>query len=347
MTETLSPARITQYHTEKGNRVYAMEVDAFRALSVNVLVLVCGSPEHPDYTALVDFGSERPACHQQIVGGFDTLRERYGEQVYPDRLNRVILTHAHPDHVSGMGLWRDICPAPISAHQGAQAVLEHPKREQERSQQQMTEMLTWMGVPQAVAQQEARQQARPMLPAALAADEYLDHGELIDGRWRAIHVPGHASDQICIRVDDLLLTADHLLPGSLPPLWPERLKPGLGIRPYLIGLARISAERDIALAVPGHGLAVGDMSARISEVRQKLTEKAQRIYHQAEQTPDLTIFELYRLLFPDVTGPRQRLLLSQTAAVMEYLQAQNFLLESPGAQGSRWKINPDVPPIVR
>jgi glyoxylase-like metal-dependent hydrolase (beta-lactamase superfamily II) len=86
------------------------------------------------------------------------------------------------------------------------------------------------------------------------------------GPLRAIPVPGHAPDHVCLAFGDVCFTGDAVLGEGSVFLAPD---PG-ALRGYLDGLARLRAE-GFALLLPGHGPPVGDPAAKLDEyVRHRL-----------------------------------------------------------------------------
>lgn len=336
----LLPSALRLTTTRSGVRIYTLQVDAYRALPVNVFVIVRGEAERPEYSALVDVGSERPACFGQILGGLKRLRAEHGEQVSPESLSRVILTHEHPDHVGGLPLIQGLIHAPLAAHPLAAESLRDPVAAQQRSLTVQEEVYRWLGVPPDLASAWLTTQRRPMLPTGVTVADTLTEEQLLDGFIRVMHVPGHAAGQVALGIDEVLLTADHLLPGSIPPLWPQRVRPLLGLSHYLHSLGKVEragAER----ALPSHGSEIERPERRIAEVRSKVADKLSRIRAQIEAVPGQNIFGLAQQLYPNQPETRAKLLLSQTAALVEYLAEQNELTEHPSsAAASTWTRTP-------
>ena len=89
---------------------------AFPHFAANVFLVVRGERAAPTYTALVDTGGSHEASTAALEAGLDTIRREYGEALGWDTLNRVVVTHPHPDHVAGLPFVRSRTNAPIAAH---------------------------------------------------------------------------------------------------------------------------------------------------------------------------------------------------------------------------------------
>jgi len=80
------------------------------------------------------------------------------------------------------------------------------------------------------------------------------------GPLRAIPVPGHAPDHVCLAFGAVCFTGDAVLGEGSVFLAPD---PG-ALRGYLHGLARLRAE-GFALLLPGHGAPIEDPAAKLDE----------------------------------------------------------------------------------
>lgn len=142
-------------------------------------------------------------------------------------IERIVCTHSHPDHSPGATWLRERTGAPV------------------------------LGLP---APDDGHQDP------AYAPDAGLGHGERItagSGTLRALHTPGHASNHVCLLLEEsrLLFTGDHLMSGSTVIIIP----PDGSMRLYLDSLDQLR-ELPVATLAPGHGALMPQALAEIERV---------------------------------------------------------------------------------
>ncbi|WP_229784657.1 hypothetical protein [Deinococcus radiotolerans] len=133
-------------------------------------------------------------------------------------------------------------------------------------------------------------------------------------------------------MDDVLLSADHLLPLNSPPLMPARFLPGSGVAAFLHSLDRVEALDGVNLALGGHDGPMRDPRARIRALRSRTHEKLDGLL--AACTHPMTIQDLLLALHPRLRSIQAVLLLDQTAALAEYLAGTGALRESTREDGA-------------
>lgn len=206
-----------------------------------------------DDATLVDTGLGVPDAAE-------TWRAHLGDA----RVERVVVTHFHPDHV---GAARDVClltNAPV--HQGAvdyaQCVHVWDNPEWPR---QLVDWFERAGVPPELTEDLVEQGSlyRPFV--RFVRDPHLLYeGDVVDG-WRVLETPGHADGHVALLRDGVLVSADFLLDPITPAVgwWPDSRPDPLG--DYLRALARVQ-ELAPRVAYPGHGEPITDPVGRAREL---------------------------------------------------------------------------------
>jgi glyoxylase-like metal-dependent hydrolase (beta-lactamase superfamily II) len=90
----------------------------------------------------------------------------------------------------------------------------------------------------------------------------------------AVHTPGHASDHLCLRIDQTgaVLTGDHVLGrGTTVVAWPDG-----DMRAYMTSLERLQAI-DATVLYPGHGQSLIDPAATVEEYLDHRLERERQV----------------------------------------------------------------------
>jgi glyoxylase-like metal-dependent hydrolase (beta-lactamase superfamily II) len=216
-----------------------------------------------------------------------------------DRIDRVVVTHMHPDHVGAAAL----VGAPV-----AQGEVDHEQCERVWGSDDWPDRIRdWFvlhGVPEPLAERERLLDEAARAVIRFAPDpELLREGDEVDG-WRVLELPGHADGHIGLLRDGVLVGGDHLLPTISPAvgLYPDA-------RPDPLGDYLASLERTIELApsvvLPGHGDPVEDPAARAKELVEHHLERLDTLEHVLGAEPR-TAHELSLDLFGEDVPPSQR-----------------------------------------
>jgi glyoxylase-like metal-dependent hydrolase (beta-lactamase superfamily II) len=190
-------------------------------------------------------------------------------------IERIAITHFHPDHVGGAEQAATETGARV--HQGG---LDYARCERVWGSVDWPERIAeWFlanGVPKPIAE-ELIEQGHAFAPfIRFARDpELLYEGSELDG-WQVLELPGHADGHIGFLRDGVLIGGDHLLSPITPAvgLYPES-------RPDPLGDYLASLERTAALAprvvYPGHGEPIEDPAGRARAITRHHRERLDRV----------------------------------------------------------------------
>lgn len=179
-------------------------------------------------------------------------------------VERIAITHFHPDHVGGAEVAARTTGAPVF-----QGGLDYAQCERVWGSDDWPErMAAWFvrhGVPANVAEDLIVQghAFAPFIRYALDPDLLYEGSEV--GGWQVLELPGHADGHLGFIRDGVLIAGDHLL---------RRITPAVGLypesRPDPLGDYLASLQRTIELAprvvYPGHGEPIQDAAARAREL---------------------------------------------------------------------------------
>jgi glyoxylase-like metal-dependent hydrolase (beta-lactamase superfamily II) len=257
---------------------------------------------------VVDTGLGLPDARERWRGVLDQVG---------GRVERIVVTHFHPDHVGAAAPLADLTGAPV--HQGevdyAQCLRAWGAG---RSQERYFEYFLRHGMPEGQGESMSSDGARLAGWVHYSPDpEPLVPGERIDG-WEVLLLPGHADGHLALIRDGVLIAGDTLLATISPNvgLYHDAHPDPLG--DYLDSLARI-ADLAPRVAFAGHGPVIDDPPARARELIAHHGERLEATRSALDGRPR-TAYEVSLALFPDPL-PRglRRFALAETRAHLEYL----------------------------
>lgn len=327
---------VKRFVSSTGVRIYRIACNALPNLSGRVYLLLGAGPP-----TLVDTGLGEPESLRQLLDGLAAVRNDFGESFCLRDLGRVLVTHAHFDHIGGL--------AEIVARSGAQVGC-HPMDRRVIEAWDERAVLYSQGMQAFLQQAGVAAEAEPELirhfgsiPGRLRSvpvDLLVEDGSELDG-LRFIHVPGHCPGHVCILVGNLLLTGDHVLFRTVPQPWPERIAAWMGMGHYLESLDKIRRIEGVELALGGHEPPIQDFYARCNEIRQSHLRRLDRLLEVVRTAPGpITIDEMTQRMYSRQTGFFAMLAISDVGARVEYLDQRGLLAIDNIAEVTR---SPDAP----
>lgn len=257
---------------------------------------------------LVDTGLGTPAVEP-------LLRAELG-----GRVDRILITHFHPDHAWGGEIARRVTAGTVF-----QGKLDYEQCEQVWGSADWPErMAAWFrlhGVPDEVADEmlDRGREAAPLIHFA-RDPEPLQEGDSAGG-WQVLELPGHADGHLGFLREGVLVAGDHLLPGITPAvgLYPESSPDPLGS--YLASLER-TIELAPRLALPAHGRPIRDPVGRAGEIVDHHRERLEQTASALGREPR-TAYEVSLTLFGEDLPPSQRrFAVAETLSHLERLAAE-------------------------
>jgi glyoxylase-like metal-dependent hydrolase (beta-lactamase superfamily II) len=253
---------------------------------------------------LVDAGINTPAAHNALVIALSSAG------YFLESIQRVLVTHAHPDHYGLVHV--------IQESSGATVYFPQREIERVRDRQMLFEvgrLLLEAGMPLELLfkmDQERKNDPRPMVKH----DEVIPVGdgdrfelETSEGEFEleAMDMPGHTGGHMVYveRASDTMFAGDQLLPDVSPNplLEPSLDEPGerrRSLREYLESLEKMAAL-ELALAYPGHGDPITDPGALIARtIEHHEKRKANVAGHLGREGK--SPYELAREIYPKVSG---------------------------------------------
>ncbi|RFU65624.1 MBL fold metallo-hydrolase [Peribacillus glennii] len=272
-----------------------------------------------DALTLIDTGLQTEQGKEALLRGLGELGLRL------DDIEQVVLTHHHPDHAGGLGLFS--VDVPVYGHPNNQRFLLMSDEFIGEHERFYLDFARKLGVPEEYKKMVAqiRRSAKFVSPRVLRSG--LVEGDTVPAHddWKVIETPGHAQSHISFyrEKDGVMIGGDHLLekisPNPLmePPIIPgeDRPKPLLQYNDSLNKWLGIP----ISMLYTGHGNEVFDVPGLIKKQRERQHLRAMNVKKILEENA-LTGFEVCKRLFPAVYEKELGLTLSETVGQLDYLE---------------------------
>lgn len=308
---------IEKFKTSHGTRIYRIPMTVFPNGFVGYSYVVSGKGA----LTLIDAGSGIGESPDDLLKGINAISDEFGEAITVQDIERIFVTHGHIDHFGGVQfILEHVNGARVGIHDLDRRVLTSYEERVIVATKDLRVYLERAGI-----ELEKRQTLIDMYGFAkrhfrsIHVDFPLDEDHDIDG-MRFFHTPGHCPGQVCILIDDVLISADHVLSHTTPHQAPESITHYTGLGHYMDSLRKIAKIPHIVLALGGHEDPIQDLYARIEDIRASHERKLNRVLDIVRQaTHPLTISEVTEVMYPDKAGYDILLALEEAGAHVEYL----------------------------
>lgn len=314
------PPSLVHMRSSGGAQVFGLPLEVFPKFIGYAYVVVSD-----DKVYLIDSGSGLGASNDDLLAGFAALRSDHGLALTLGDIDSIIITHAHIDHFGGLQFVRDHTDAPITMHALDQRVITNYEGRLLMASKSLSLFLQRSGVEEAERTRLLQMYgwSKGMFHA-LPVAETVEHGAIIDERFRVFHAPGHCPGQICLQLDDIFFSADHVLSRTSPHLAPESITPGTGLEHYISALRAVSAIDGVRVALGGHEDPISDLRGRSLALIASHERKLERLLELLKERPR-TVAELTKTVHPSVDGYDVLLALEQVGAHVEYLYLRGII----------------------
>ena len=231
-------------------------------------------------------------------------------------IERVVVTHMHPDHVGGARDIAELAGAPVL--QGRDDHEQCRRAWGERNPEVFKHYWASHGMPEETIRNIVAESDLLISAVHWVEDiEPLEPGDEIDG-WRVEVLRGHADGHIVLIRDDVMIAGDVILGGITPAigLYPGSRPDPLG--DYFVTLDRIE-ELGLRVAYSGHRDAVVDPASRAREIRAHHVERLHATEAALDGTPLLAYDVSLSLFESDLSPTLRRFATAESLAHLERL----------------------------
>ena len=325
-TRVASPARWT---TSGGRTIYALSLEAFPGFFANVYLI-----DLDGALVLVDTGSGMDSSNSDLEKGLEDLHEEFGLRLRWSDIDVVLITHGHMDHFGGIAYVRERVDAPVGVHALDQRVLSHYEERVVMASQQILVFLERCGLSERPRGRLLNMYSAPKARYGRMPVDFMltETDDLVlptatgsaPSSIQVFHVPGHAPGLVCLRVDDILLTADHVLSRITPHQAPESITAHMGLAHYFESLRKIELLEGIRIGLGGHEAPIENVSARCREIQSSHDERLDQVLAACDEPR--TMGEISRAIFGSLHGYNVLLGLEEAAAHVEHLHQLGALV---------------------
>jgi len=312
---TSQPA-LKRYQTQSGLTVYRLPVEAFPHHFTNCYLVLAD-----EEVVLIDAASGWDQANQGMLAAFEQLRETYHETVSLSDVTTLLITHGHIDHYGGIHFVKRHAPqVKVGIHQLDAPIVEQLADRIIMSTKNLEVFLERAGLSaERVAQLSRMNKWSKDMFTPTPVDFRMDdrRAEPLLGLFRVYHTPGHCPGQVCLQLDDLLFSADHVLARITPHQSPEGITHHTGLGHYFDSLRTVRGIGGVRLTLGGHESEIEDLSGRVDEIRRFHEERLAKTLEICREPR--TIADISRELFGRVSGYNVLLALLETGAHVEYL----------------------------
>ena len=241
-----------------------------------------------DGWALIDAGMGTPEAREAFTIGLQHAK------LSIDKLQAIVLTHHHPDHIGLSGELQEQTGAAVYMHPIDEAAIQLiwsgalPQRFG-----RVSRFFAQHGLPNTelwVSKEDPKVMRHILRIPPHETFTLVEDGDTIDlvgEQYRVIWTPGHSDGQICLfrESDGVFLSADHVLPRITPNigLYSEHERPN-PLDDYLRSLAKV-AQLPASIVLPGHGEPFRDLAGRTAEIIAHHEEREMQILRLVQEQP--------------------------------------------------------------
>lgn len=312
-------AEIKKFVSSSGVEIFSLPVLAFPNHITNCYLV------YADKLTLIDTGSVIPNSNKSLESCLAEMEASQGRKVGLADIERVIITHGHVDHFGGLNFVRKHSKAEIGIHVLDMTTVRNFSERQIISSKNLEIYLGRAGLSEdKVAFWISENKWSKNVFKAMPVDFTINDGDEIGGMFKVFHTPGHCPGQICMQLDDILFTADHILSRITPNQSPEFIIRYNGVGHYYESLRRVRDLPGVRIGLGGHEDTIEDVPARSDDIIKFHDRRLDRAMEICKAPKDIS--EIALEMFPRASGYHKLLAILEAGAHVEYLYERGRLV---------------------
>jgi glyoxylase-like metal-dependent hydrolase (beta-lactamase superfamily II) len=247
-------------------------------------------------------------------------------------IERIYLTHAHPDHFGCSGMLQQASGAPVVCHTLAKRTLEamgNPDPERWMKRMNIYAEFGWES-PEMMNMPESRTMQSAFSSMGLATDLVaIEEGDVVTfagGEWDIHWTPGHEEGHVVFHNarEGVTIVGDTVL-GKITPHVGWMLEPEDPLGQFLDSLEKV-AKLNSSLLLPGHGRPMDEGAERARSIAAHHGQRLRRCMEIVVRGGPMTAIDIARALFDrELMAFEERLALAETLSHTEYLRLRGRL----------------------
>lgn len=322
MSAPETPLSVQRFKTNSGVILYRIPMNVFPGfIGFSYLMLGAGVP------TLIDTGTGFEQSNKELLEGLRTVKSDFGEKIEVTDIERIIISHGHIDHFGGLTAMIEATGgATVGVHPLDRRVLTNFAERRTVAKKDVVIFLERAGLsPERVEKMIIMYDFSKQLFKSVNVDFTFEEGTDLDG-IEFFHVPGHCSGQVAMRLDNVLLSADHILSRTSPHVAAESITNWTGLAHYRESLRKVRKLEGIDLVLGGHEEVMYDLHGRIDSIQTRIDEKLLWMMDIIRDAGEpLSINEISKRRYQDKHGYDVLLALMEAGAFVEYLYDRGYL----------------------
>lgn len=251
-----------------------------------------------------------------------------------EQIERLILTHRHPDHV---GLARSIVEQSASEvwiHADDAEVFDNPARRAAKFPDLLADELGAWGAPHSALDPVAEFFRQTSVTIPEVTPRIFYDSQILPGEKFPLivhHTPGHTLGHVTLQYGEDLLIGDHVLERITPNIGSGEFHARGSLQKYLNALRKVS---DLATprttAHPGHGPAFDTLPQRAAEIAHHHHEREQEVLAILARDRSASVYDMARTLFGTMDSVHLMLGMGEAFAHLDKLHSEGPIVFRDG-----------------